>query len=348
MAGEVLEKLRSEKLVKRYTVRRILRAELVRFLQDDDRACTREELLVELADFARNLDDIDAVLRKAASEGEVVSLGKRGLFKARPLWATKKNIDFYDYAKHHLASEGSRQAAVAEIHSAYIAWTGRPGEDVSRSMQVMYGNESNMADHGLAALPFDHVGTASRGIALGRLAPHPNRALILANLRALKQELPEVDSQEMMALVHRFAHRIGQHPEIVHLAMRNRRLHADLASEREEREESEAIEELTPVAVEEADSAVFLCTPNALDDGQLRLVVCWCDMDRWNQVVTEADPALQWSILPAWRRSIQSVRVEEGFRPARSGEERLVAVIWEQELKALGRTAILLDELAFH
>ena len=61
-------------------------------LQDDGRACTREELLVELADFARNLDDIDAALRKAASEGEV-ELGKRGLFKARRLGDEEVNID---------------------------------------------------------------------------------------------------------------------------------------------------------------------------------------------------------------------------------------------------------------
>ena len=211
----------------------------------------------------------------------------------------------------------------------------------------MYGNESNMVNHGLASLPFDHIGTASRGRELERLAPELNRALILANLRSLKQELPKLDSPEMMELVNWVAKMVGQHPEIVHLAMRNRKLHADLAAEREEREESEAIEELTPVSMKEADSAVFLCTTNALDDGKSSLMVCWCDLDRWNQLAAEADPALQWSILPAWRRSIQSVRIKEGFRPSRSGEERLVAAVWVQELEASGRPAISLDVLAF-
>ena len=83
MAGDVLETLRLEKLVKRHTVRRILRAKLVRFLEDYGQAFTREELLIELANFARDLEDIDAGLRKATAEGKVVSLGKRGLFMAR-------------------------------------------------------------------------------------------------------------------------------------------------------------------------------------------------------------------------------------------------------------------------
>lgn len=349
LASSVMSLLRSERLIKRLTVRNILFDETVRFLEREGTAYSRSELLHELRDHARNLEDINAVLMKATGKGKVISLGKRGLFMARPSWSKGKNVDFYEFAKHHLSSRGLNQTSVTEVHTAYMDWTGRQEEDVTRSMQTMFGNKSNMSKHGLVDLPFDHIAKASRGRELRRLEPPLNMNLILSNLLHLKEEIPPVDSAAMMDLVERFAARHGQHPDFVHLAIRNRRLTMDGAAMRKAKEQSAAVASLQPVALEEADSAVFICSlPEDLqEDFGGNLVVCWCDLDRWELIRGQADTGMQWTTLPAWRRSIKAVRLEEGFRPAREGDERWVATAWANELAEAGQPAIILDDLAF-
>ena len=139
----------------------------------------------------------------------------------------------------------------------------------------------------------------------------------------------------------------GQDTHRADVAAKKKKLAA--AAMRKAKEQSAAVASLQPVALEEADSAVFICSlPEDLqEDFGGNLVVCWCDLDRWELIRGQADTGMQWTTLPAWRRSIKAVRLEEGFRPAREGEERWVATAWANELAEAGRPAIILDDLAF-
>ena len=139
----------------------------------------------------------------------------------------------------------------------------------------------------------------------------------------------------------------NQHPDHVHFAMRGKKIREDLAITQADEALDMRLSKLQVVTEELAESYVFVCSLKRTlrVELEVKLVICWCSSSRWKLIQAGGDADIRWASLPSWRSKIKAIRLEEGARPSRAGEENLVAAEWVRELRLNKRKAICLNDI---
>jgi len=198
----------------------LLRKRIVQFVTQAGKACSLKEI-GEGIQLASDSSRVHAQITKLMAKGELISLGKRGLYMLPIEGMDGRSLTYDEWVLQLIKSMGENFTSYWHALIAYNEATGAPTDfkNFQTSMSFALGKEGRGE---LVPMPFYHVGLSNSPEVARINRLRYNGPLITARLNHLTVELPQPGSKRQSDLASELYRKLREPKEIIVLAMTHR------------------------------------------------------------------------------------------------------------------------------